>query len=466
MTVDPGSFRDPRGRVFTHQGRVLRALSTDGWSAWRQFNESPLFTRLSASDRLIETRPLAEGQNPLPLPPGEWAGVLEHAPLPMVSYPYEWSFGTLQEAAVFFLDLMADALNHGFALRDATPYNVQFRGLRPVFIDVASFEPRGDEPGWPGYGDFCRNFLYPLLLEAHRGFPFQRWMRGSLAGFQSREMVRLFSWRDWAKPGVFKDLVVPAFLESWGNGVKAASLQKDLQRAVPLPSVLRNVARLRNVVAGLASGAPPTAWGDYVRDPGYSEKARREKKAFVERALNRQRRRCVWDLGCNDGEFAVVAARSADGVLALDADPGVVDLLRDRLRRESVGNVLPLVMDLVDPSPGQGWRGRERRTLEDRSSPDFVLCLALTHHVVLSRNIPLGEWIRWLGGLRAPLVIEFATREDVRVRDLLDRKIGDRRPDYDLPNFRKSLGEFFEVLEETPLEPGTRVLFLARPRGG
>ncbi|MBL0351099.1 MAG: class I SAM-dependent methyltransferase [Elusimicrobia bacterium] len=465
MTSDPGSFRDPRGRVFFQDGRVFRALSAEGWSAWRQFSGSELFARLSESKRLIETRPLADGRTDLALPPGDWAGVLEHEPLPMVSYPYEWSFGALQEAAVFFLDLLAEALQHGFDLRDATPYNVQFRGLRPVFIDVPSFEPRGDATGWPGYGDFCRLFLYPLLLEAYRGVPFQRWMRGALEGFRAREMARLLPWRDWVKAGVFRDVVVQSLLEGWSDRLDPAALQKEMKKAVPLSGVLQNVARLRGIVAGLRSGAPRAAWADYRRSESYSESGRREKARFVERALDRQRTRRVWDLGCNDGEFTVQAARSAEWVLALDADPGVVEGLRGRLAREGVENVLPLVQDLADPSPAQGWRGSERRTLEERSAPDLVLCLALTHHLVLSRNVPLREWVEWLGGLGAPIVIEFATREDPRVRDLLGKKVGDRRPDYDLVNFRKCLGESFDVREETTLEPGTRVLFFAHPRG-
>lgn len=464
MTSDPGSFRDPRGRVFFQDGRVFRALSAEGWSAWRQFSGSELFARLSESKRLIETRPLADGRTDLALPPGDWAGVLEHEPLPMVSYPYEWSFGALQEAAVFFLDLLAEALQHGFDLRDATPYNVQFRGLRPVFIDVPSFEPRGDTAAWPGYGDFCRGFLYPLLLEAHRGLPFQRWMRGALEGFRASEMAPLFSWRDWAKAGVFKDIAVPSILERWSHRLDPGIVRKELGKAVPLSGVLRNIGRLRDLATGLCSSAPRAAWADYRRDESYTEAGRREKTRFVERALNRQRHRWVWDLGCNDGEFTVRAARSAEGVLALDADPGVVDGLRGRLAREGVGNVLPLVMDLADPSPAQGWRGRERRSLEQRSSPDFVLCLALTHHAVISRNIPMEEWVDWLGHLGAPLVIEFATRADPRVRRLLEEKNGDLRPDYELAHFRKCLGQFLDVREETTLDPGTRVLFFAHPR--
>jgi hypothetical protein len=464
MTADPGSFRDHRGRVFTQNGRVLRALSPEGWSAWRRLSESPLFARLTESGRLIGTRPRTENPADLAPPPGEWAGVLEHESLPMVSYPYEWSFGALQDAAVFFLDLLAEALRHGFDLRDATPYNIQFRGLRPVFIDVPSLEPRGDAAAWPGYGEFCRGFLFPLLLEAHRGLPFQRWMRGALEGISAREMASLFSWRDWAKAGVFKDIVVPSLMEGWSQQLDPGIVRTELRKAVPPVRVLRNIARLRDLAAGLRSGAPHPVWADYRRDESYSEAGRREKTRFVEGALSRQRRRWVWDLGCNDGEFTLRAARAAEGVLALDADPGVVDGLRGRLAREGVENVLPLVMDLADPSPAQGWRGRERRSLEQRSTPDFILCLALTHHVVISRNIPLGEWLDWLGHLGAPLVIEFATRADSRVRRLLEEKNGDPRPDYDLTHFRKRLGEFFDVREETTLDPGTRVLFFAHPR--
>ena len=459
MIIDPGSFRDPRGRVFTHEGRVFRALSSEGWAAWRQFQGSALFDRLSQSGRVIETREAAG----IPLPPGEWAGVLEHAPVPCLSYPYEWPFGALRDAALFFLELLSETLREGFGLRDATPYNIQFRGIRPVHIDLPSFERRGPDGGWNGYGDFCRSFLYPLLLEAHKGIPFQRWVRGTLEGFSPLEMARLFGWRDWAKAGVFKDVVLQAALGPWGERLDPRAFQNDLRRALPLASVLKNIDRLQKIVAGLRSGAPAGPWRNYRRTNPYSEADRRERTRFVDNALS-PRRRCVWDLGSNDGEFAIRAARSAGNVLALDADSTAVEDLRRRLAREGVGNVLPLVVDLADPSPAQGWRGRERRRLEDRSSPDLVLCLALTHHLVISRNIPLREWVEWLGSLRAPLVVEFATREDARVRELLAQKPGDDRPDYDLPNFRNCLGEYFEVRAEQTLGSGTRALFFAEPR--
>jgi len=151
-------------------------------------------------------------------------------------------------------------------------------------------------------------------------------------------------------------------------------------------------------------------------------------------------------------------------VVALDSDQGPVELLYRDLRAAGDERVLALTMNVTDPSPGLGWRGEERRPLLSRGQPELVLCLALVHHVTITANVPVREWIDWLAGLGASLVIEFPTREDPMVQRLLAAKKEGTHADYERTEFERCLGEAFEVERSEPLASGTRVLYLAQPR--
>jgi SAM-dependent methyltransferase len=172
----------------------------------------------------------------------------------------------------------------------------------------------------------------------------------------------------------------------------------------------------------------------------------------------------VWDIGCNEGRHARIAAENARYVVALDGDSAVVDRVYRALGEEGRTNVLPLVADVTDPSPGLGWRGRERRPLDDRGRPELTLCLAVLHHVAISGNVPVPEFLSWLRELGTALVIEFPTREDPRVAALLGRKRPGAHPDYERGAFERALAERFEVERSEELASGTRILYFATPR--
>jgi hypothetical protein len=174
----------------------------------------------------------------------------------------------------------------------------------------------------------------------------------------------------------------------------------------------------------------------------------------------------VWDIGANNGRYSRIAAEGARTVVAVDADQGPVELLYRDLRGEGDERILPLTMNLSDPSPGLGWRGLERRSLSERGKPDLVLALALIHHVAISANVPVKEFVDWIASLGAALVIEFPTREDPMVKKLLAPKREGLHPDYELGFFERTLKEAFEVERSERLESGTRVLYRARPKRG
>ena len=441
---EPASFRDPDARVvYSAEGEVLRELSPRARDDWAALSQASFFRHAADEGRVVATEEVSPG-------------LLRHERIPFVSYPYEWPFEMLREAALLLLSLLEEALAEDFVLKDGTPYNVQWRGTEPVFVDVGSFERlRPGEP-WAGYRQFCTLFLYPLLLQAYRGIPPQAWLRGSLEGIEpveARALLPRFG------RGVLTHVVLHDRLEAKHahrsgevrEELKASGFRKELIQA--------NVRRLGKLVGRLRPKRGRSTWAGYRETAPYEPEDAARKERFVREA---GRARLAWDLGCNDGRFA--RAVEAEHVVAVDGDERVAGELYSALRAEGSRWILPLVVDLADSSPGLGWRGVERKRLEERGRPDLVLCLALVHHLAIGRNLPLAELVGWLRGLEARLVIEFADRDDPMVKRLLSAKRAETHESYGRDAFERSLGERFEVERREELGSGTRRLYLARPR--
>ena len=457
---DPGSFRDPDTRVFHRGSAVFRALGARALADWRRLADTRFFRRFSDEGSLIGTRE-ADGPSAMP-PDGDWAAVLEHERLPAISYPYEWSFGMLRDAALLQLDITLAALDEGMTLKDATPFNVQWNGVRPTFIDIGSFTAY--EPGapWAGYRQFCETFLYPLLLQAYRDIPFQPWLRGRIDGMRAAECVAALSARDCLRPGVLTHVWLQAKAQSRYEDSDTDVLRQMRNAGFDIRLIRNNVARLRRTVERLRWTPPASGWSDYGRTHTYDDADLARKADFVERALGARRRSLVWDIGCNTGVHSRVAAGHADYVLALDADPAVIEGLYRALRTEGHSSILPLVADVADPSPGLGWCGRERRPLAERTTPDLLLCLALAHHVVIGRNVPLADFVAWLAHFRADVVLEFVDRGDPMVERLLRHREG-QTCEYSREAAEAALARHFRIETRTRLESGTRTLYLCRP---
>ncbi len=446
---DRGSFRDPGNRVFDAPDAVYRALSAEAAAEWRAVAATPLARdpRLAATE---EVEPAPEG----------WAAMLRHERVPFVSYPYEWPFSLLKRAALLQLDLLVDALGEGLILKDATPYNVQWDGARPVFIDVGSFERYRDGTAWEGYRQFCQLHLYPLFLAAWKDTPFQPWLRGRLDGIEPAQMRNLLSFRDRFRRGATTHVFLHARLER-RYAHRAKEVKSELAKAgFRKELVVANARKLRRLVEGLDWTGSSAAWGDYAQTCTYDDADAARKAEFVRAAVASVAPRLVWDLGCNDGAYSKLAAELGAYVVATDADHHVVD----RIAREERERILPLVVDLADPSPSLGWRGAERKSLPERGKPDLSLALALVHHLAITRNIPLAELVDWLAGLEGALVIEFVDREDEMTQRLLAAKRDGLHADYDRATFERLFRARFEIDRSEELAGGRRILYLARPR--
>jgi predicted RNA methylase len=464
---DPASFRDPSSTVFYAGDDVLRGLDAEASADWEALSKAAFFAEAMKAGSIVRTEALAESEAAQARPKGrDWPTVLRHERVPFVSYPYEWTFSQLQDAALLHLDLLSDALASGLSMKDGYAYNVQWHGARPTFIDVPSFARSSGGP-WPGYRQFCQTFLFPLLLQAHKDVSFRPFLRGQVNGIEPRQIRAIMSGRDAFKAGVLKNVVLHSAVEGKFATDARGSRQvgEDLQKAGFSTELTKAAAKsLRKVVAGLRWDAGDSHWKTYQDTNTYTDEDRAAKEAFVDGALSGRDTGLVWDLGCNDGTYSRIAARHADTVVAVDGDEATIDALYRALRRDGDTKILPLVMDLTDPSPGIGWRGTERPAFGDRRQPDAVLALALLHHIAITANVPLPQVVDWLHAMNARTVVEFVHTDDPMTQRLLSNKPAGLFPDYRVEVFERLLGERFTVEKEERLPSGTRTLYLVTPR--
>ncbi|HEX7100196.1 MAG TPA: methyltransferase [Acidimicrobiia bacterium] len=449
--ADPGSFRDPASHVVLGDTTVTRILDERGLADWRALQQTEFFRRATADGRLIET-------SEVEAPEGA-AGALEHPRLRFITYPYEWTFSMLRDAAVLQLDLMLEALAEGMILKDATPYNVQFVGGRPQFIDIGSFEQyRKGEP-WIGYRQFCRQYLHPLLMEAWCGVPFQPWLRGDPEGPTSAQMWRLLPARRKASPAAILHIGLQARAEARLAG---REVRRSLAEAGFTADLIRaNVEKLRALVESLEWETAGGAWSTY-HGCDHVARDRNLKTEFLIEALEEVSPATVLDLGANDGHFSQVAVSRGADAIAVDGD----EVVLDRLYRSLTPGVsmTPVLTDLQNPSPSQGWAGVERPSLFERARPDLVIAYGLIHHLIYTASIPPANVVEWLAGFGVPVVVEFVAPEDPMVAQLTANKRPEElHADRDREAFERLVRRHFEVVREADLPGGTRRLYhLAR----
>lgn len=458
---DPASFRDRDARVFHRDGEIYRALSSRALEDWRSCSSQPFFRELVEQRKIVRS-----AESDVPPPAGQWAAVLRHEQIPFISYPYEWPFSMLRDAALLHLEILDRALAADLTLKDATAYNIQWTGALPAFIDVTSFERQRPGDPWAGYRQFCQHFLYPLFLQVYRNVDFQPLLRGFLDGIPAAHAARMLTvtFRDLLRRGIFAHVYLAAKAERAFSDT-AVEVRYELQSAGFGTAMIRaNLRGLTKTIRSLQWRHPKSTWSSYAGNLPYSERDVQQKRQFVDEAAASARPQLAWDLGCNNGEFSRILAARGAYVVAVDVDHVTVDRLYRELREERSRTILPLVLDLADPSSDRGWAGRERASFLRRGRrPDLILALALVHHLCLSGNVPMAQIIDLFAEVGGDLVIEFVHRNDPMVERLLRNK-RDNYADYDQEAFELLLREKYSVVRRLALESGTRTLYFANRR--
>jgi SAM-dependent methyltransferase len=447
-----GSFRDPSGFVYTRDGIHYRQVNLGFRPQFEGFLASGLYDELVREGLLVPHEQVGLELSAT----SEAYAVLRPEPIAFISYPYEWSFGQLQDAAVLTLEIQERALAHGFTLRDSSAYNVQFRRARPVFIDTLSFEPQQEGKPWVAYKQFCEHFLVPLTLMSARDVRCAALLRSYLDGIPLDLGSRLLPRRTWASLASLLHIHLHAWAQGRYAGRAAGAAVKD--RSMSRTALARLIKNLGTAVRRLSWQPSGTEWADYTVDNNYSEAASRSKRDMVLAHLRGSGAETVWDLGANTGEYSRAAREVASLVVSFDMDPAAVERNYRRVRGEGEAGILPLLLDLTNPSPAQGWAGRERLSLEDRGPADAILALALIHHLAISHNLPLERIARYLKRLGRLLIIEFVPKSDSQVKRLLLSR-PDIFPEYTKEGFEHAFRRHYDIQAVAPIEDSERWLY-------
>jgi len=389
--------------------------------------------------------------------------VMRHARIPVLTYPSEWSFDMLRDAALVTLDLLQQGLERDLMLKDATAFNVAFHDGRMKFFDTLSIDDYTEGAPWDGYAQFCREFLFPLMLTSYRGIEFQPWLRGSLSGIPVRTFARLLSLREKLRGPVVKHVVLQAKLDRSFADTDTEMRSSFKTMKFSKPMIVANVAGLSKTLRKLSYEAGDSVWGDYASSHSYSAEDATTKRQFVDQAVDHLSPSTVVDLGGNIGDYSFLVAPKVDRVLCVDIDPACINTLYRRIRDGGPTNVVPIVGDLLNPTPALGWNLTERRDLFERIRSESFFALALVHHLAIGGNVPLPRVVETLHRIAPSGVVEWVDKQDAMVQRML-RNRTDVFADYTWDVFRTELERRFNIVKTVETHDGARRLCLLEPR--
>lgn len=449
-----GSFRDPSGFVFSHCGVIHRQVNQFYREDYDLLMSSGLYNSLATDGLLVTHEEVADVQSPHP----EMAyRMLRPEQLPFISYPYEWPFSALKDAALLTLAVQKRALEHGMTLKDCSAYNIQFVKGRPVFIDTLSFEKYSEGLPWTPYRQFCQHFLAPIALISRTDVRLQLLLRSFIDGVPLDLASRLLPYR--SRFSFAFQLHIHLHAKTQRQYADTAVARKSFEKKVSKTSLLGLLDSLESLVKSCTWRPSGTEWADYYKDDSYTEAGLAHKKQIVEEYLDEIQPGSLWDLGGNTGLHSRLASSRGVNTVCFDVDPACVELNYLQMRREGEETILPLLIDLTNPSPSLGWDNDERMSLRQRGSVDAVMALALVHHLAISNNVPLGMVARSLASLGRWLIIEFVPKGDHKVDKLLATR-EDVFPDYTPQGFEAAFGQHYEIRRTDAVRDSKRQLYL------
>jgi SAM-dependent methyltransferase len=445
------SYRDPAGFMIADHGVYKRVVTAHGMEDYELYLASGLHEELTRENLTLDFREEATLRSPK-----DWVRLLVPDQLEFVSYPFEWSFDQLKDAALLTLRIQSKALARGLSLKDASPFNVQFRGAKPVFIDTLSFQRRPAGP-WIAYEQFCKHFLAPLFLMSYVEPDANRQMKVHLDGFPLDRTSRLLPLRSYLRSGALLHIHLHARALRGKSEGPPQNEKPARDQQIPL------IESLQRTVEGLRAPDYASNWTNYYDERRfYSGNAWDSKRAAVRMLGAEAHPSTVADLGANTGQFAAEFAERGARCLAFDSDAGCVNHLYLEEKKKAASRVLPLVMDLANPSPALGFGLSATLSIFERVQTDLVLCLGLLHHLRFRENVPLSRVAAFLARLGRRLVIEFVPPEDPSTILLRNGRPGFE--DYTPSGFRESFGQHYRLRNQRAVEGSGRTLYLFERR--
>lgn len=457
-SVQPSSFRDPSGRLFERDGSLYRQINNRYRDDFDLLLESGLYSDLVDRELLIPHQEVdVEGIDPEKL-----YKVIQPQEVPFISYPYEWSFSQLKDAALTTLTIQDRALEFGMCLKDASAYNIQFVQGRAVLIDTLSFERYVEGEPWVAYRQFCQHFLAPLALMSRKDVRLGQLLRIYIDGIPLDLASELLPFRSRLSFGLMVHLNLHARSE---KHYEVKHVDASEIRGVNRNSFVGLMGSLRRAIGKLKWKPSGTEWAEYYDETNYSGASFEHKKELVSTYLDRISPRSLWDMGANNGLFSRLAAEKGVMTTSIDVDPACVELAYLDCLDRGEERILPLLVDFANPSPDMGWQNRERDSLFERGPAEAALALALVHHLAISNNVPLAMQAEFFAAACEHLIIEFVSKSDSQVqRLLLSRE--DVFDEYDRESFEAAFGELFDIEDSQDITESQRTMYLMKRKTG
>lgn len=436
MQIEEASFRDKSGFIFYKENQVFRKIEESYLPHYTHLMQSGLYEELVKKELLI---PHVE----------ESRLIIKPEKLPFISYPNEWCFSQLKEAAILTLNIQKIAMRYNMELKDASAFNIQFHKGKVLFIDTLSFEMRMKDIPWRAYNQFCKHFLAPLALIAYANWQLKDLFLAHVDGFPLDLAAKLLPSKCLLKFGLLLHLFIHAKFKP-ANDINPKTSSNLAKEGI--------IESLESTIRSIKWKKPKTLWGNYSQEDSYTNKAFASKEKIVEELLMLVKPRVVFDIGCNDGLFSLLASKVAKTVVALDNDPICIERLFNKKT-----TIIPLLTDISNPTSSFGFGEKERKSLSKRGPADLIMALAVTHHLRISACIPFNKMAEYFQSLGNHLIVEFIPKTDKKIEKMLLFR-ENQFEDYSEKVFISDFSPFFEILKRREIEDSQRVIFLLKVR--
>jgi len=451
MNLHPSSFRDSAGNLFYHQEQLYRGINISYKDHYDQLMTSGLYDILIKKNWIVKHAEVSLDYQ------HNYYKIIRPQPIPFISYPYEWCFDQLKDAAMRTLDITLIALQHDMILKDASGYNIQFEGYEALLIDTLSFEKYKEGTPWIAYRQFCENFLLPLAITSYTDLRLQSLLAIYIDGVPMDYAMSLLPWRARLSLGINLHIYLHANSITKHN----KNIKSDIQVIyITKSKLVQLISHLRDTIKSLHIKNKSSQWKDYyVKDTlaEYDEAKQLEVQQMLEQCgtINK-----IWDMGANNGMYSRIASRYCNHVLSSDIDRYCVAQNYVLNKQHEIKNVLPLYGDLLNPSPAIGWAGQERMSWWDRVEVDVIIALAIIHHLVITHYISFEMIAKLIATKCKYLIIEFANIDDEKVKFLLQNNTN---YNYHINDFLFTFEKYFIIKKHIKLND-TRALFLMQTK--
>ena len=450
-TRHSSSFRDPSGYVFIAENIVKRSIYPIYFKQYQALKEKGIFQKLINSGLLIPHTEISSSDSEIIIQPEQ---------IPFITYPYEWSFNQYKEAALLTLKLQKYCLEKGFSLKDGSAFNITYHNGKAVFIDTLSFDFYTDNSPWRAYKQFIMHFLGPLVLAKYNGSEALRLMTTFIDGVPLKQIAAMLPFKTRLNPFLYSNIhLLAKFEDRHSKDYKDEVVPPKLSKKAQLKIITSLYDYIKNLSLNETS-----EWGDYYDKTNYTKDAFETKATLINKWVDDLKPNSIIDIGGNDGTFVRRIKYKFNLSLVCDIDNNAVDFNYEQIRRNTETNMLPFVLDIINPAPAIGFENKERQSFLSRIAsfgPDITMALAVIHHITLSGNVPFDMSAHFFASFSKYLIIEFPKRDDSWVNRLLSTK-GEFKSHFDfynIENFETTYLEYFDLVDKEDVRDSKRVLY-------